>query len=100
MEKLNLVYWAERKNYGDYLSPFIVHNLSGYNIRAKDVGYLQKPMVTVLRDFFTKGELNLRLSRRFLPYEKNYVCIGSILGQGNKYSHYWGAGFLKNGGGF
>ena len=98
MKRLNLVYWTLRDNYGDYLSPFIVHNLSGLNIQQKDVAYLQKPWKSVLQDIFLHGNLNLRLSHRFLPFEKkNYVCIGSILGQGNKNSHYWGTGFLRKG---
>lgn len=94
-KKINLVYWAERKNYGDYLSPFIVQKLTGCKVRAKDVCYLQKPLTIILRDFLKKGHLNLRFSHRFLPFEKNYVCIGSIMGQGNNNSHYWGTGFLR-----
>lgn len=93
--KLNLVYWSERENYGDYLSPFIVQKLTGCKIRSKDVCYLQKPLTIILREFLIKGNLNLKLSHRFLPFQKNYVCIGSILGQGNKNSHYWGSGYLR-----
>lgn len=98
MGKLNLVYWTVRENYGDCLSPFIVQSLSGLSIQQKDVAYLQRPWISIIRDFLLYGNLNLRLKHRFWPFQKNYVCVGSILGQGNKYSHYWGTGSLYGGG--
>lgn len=96
--KLNLVYWNGRENYGDYLSPFIVSKLSGCSIRQKDVAYLQKPWITCLKEFICHGRLFSHLSSKFFPFEKIYVCIGSIIGQGNRNSHYWGSGYLRGGG--
>ena len=95
-KKLNLVFWAARENYGDYLSPFLVHHLTGLDIRQIDVAYLQKPWKTIIREFLSEGALNdIRFSHRFPRFEKNYVCVGSILGQGNKHSHYWGTGYIS-----
>lgn len=92
IKKLPLVYWAVRENYGDLLSPFIMHHLTGLPIRRVDVAYMQKSCKHLITSFLY-GKIH-SLQYRFWPFQKNYVCIGSILGQGNKYSHYWGSGCL------
>lgn len=93
-DTIKLVYWNE-PNFGDILSPYIVSSLTGKRIVYKS-GYngffnCVKCVVKYLLLFKLK-----KIQSILFPWEKNLLCIGSILSLGNKHSIIWGSGFLSN----
>ena len=89
---INLVYWDE-SNFGDILSPFIVHALSGKKIIYKEgnrgichlIKQLLKKIITLKFD---------SIKSLLFPYEENLLGVGSIIKLGNRCSFIWGSGFM------
>lgn len=90
--KINLVYW-NAPNFGDKLSPYLVGKLSGQKIiyKSRICGF--KNFIKRLLRYIVFLEFNKMQSILF-GWQKNLLCIGSILNSGNKHSVIWGSGFM------
>lgn len=95
MKCIKLVYW-NGKNLGDYLSPFIISELSGLPIKYKNYYTLGKRgQMNLVLDYIFKEVTWKRLTETLFFFEKNVVGIGSIITYGNKKSLIWGSGFMN-----
>lgn len=95
MHSIKLVYW-NGKNLGDYLSPFIISELSGLPIEDKNLYILGKRgQINLILDYIFKEVTWKRLTETLFFFEKNIVGIGSIIAYGNKKSLIWGSGFMN-----
>ena len=91
MHSIKLVYW-NGKNLGDYLSPFIISELSGLPIEDKNLYILGKRgQINLILDYIFKEVTWKRLTETLFFFEKNIVGIGSIIAYGNKKSLIWGS---------
>lgn len=92
-KKIKLVYW-NKPNFGDILSPYIIHKLSQQEIQYKDYYHgfwgCCKDIIKKLLTFKAKSITNIHF-----PFDKNILGIGSIIAQGNKHSIIWGSGFIN-----
>lgn len=90
---LNLIYWADFPNFGDFLSPYIIKTLTGKEIVHKkaSISWLN------LMKFLIGHPLKLdELSHYVLPWEENFIGVGSVLSYGNSKSKIWGCGFMNS----
>lgn len=84
MSAIRLYWYRGKINYGDYLSYYIVNKITSSHVK-----YVRP--LSGLKDYF-KFFLG-RGGTLLLPWQKHYLCIGTILNKANKYSIVWGSGF-------
>lgn len=89
---IKLVFWSKIENFGDLASPYLVSKLTGKKILHKDFYEGRKISFEKFWEALKKRDFML-LINNLLPWESNYVCIGSVLARGNSHSKIWGAGF-------
>lgn len=90
---INLIYWADHPNFGDYLSPYIVGKLTGRNICHKKASISWLNLIK----FVIGHVLEIKnLSQYVMPWETNYIGVGSVLSYGNSRSMIWGGGFMDS----
>lgn len=95
MHSIKLVYW-NGKNLGDFLSPFIISNLSRLPIKYKNYYILgRKGQANLILDFILKKVTWKKLTETLFFFERNMLGIGSIIAYGNKRSLIWGSGFMN-----
>lgn len=91
-QKIKLVYWNE-PNFGDILSPYIIHRLSGSEVTHKKGFFgIKNSIKNLIKDI-----VNFKfddISSILFPCEANILGIGSILNLGNSKSKIWGSGFM------
>lgn len=96
MNKIKLVYWNDIPNFGDALSPFIVHELSGKKIQHKF--HIPSWKLRTYIKFIVWNLFKLRwkeLTSILFPFESNIIAVGSVLSFGNRKSQIWGSGFMN-----
>lgn len=92
-KKINLVYW-NKANFGDQLSPYIIHKLSGCPIQ-----YKRGPVS--LRHSFGEIFANIitfkwkSIQEMLFNWQNNILAVGSIINLGNNNSYIWGSGFMS-----
>lgn len=93
-EKINLVYWRNSPNFGDALSPWVLNKLTNGIINHKDhYSGIINSLKTLL---FALIHLDFDLMQKILwPWQKNMICIGSVITYGNCNSVIWGSGFMN-----
>ncbi|MBO8476283.1 MAG: polysaccharide pyruvyl transferase family protein [Bacteroidetes bacterium] len=97
MEHINLVYWDDVDNWGDFLSPYIIGKLSGLPVRHKKLYLLgRKGQLQLLGNFILGKVVKEDLLKTLFFFERNLLGIGSILSKGNKRSIVWGSGFINS----
>jgi hypothetical protein len=89
---LKLIYWADSPNFGDYLSPYVIGKLSGMEIRHKIASL---SWINLLKTIIGHPDEIKDLPNYVLPWEHNYLGIGSVLSYGNSRSEIWGSGFMN-----
>lgn len=91
---INLVYWRNSANFGDALSPWILKKLMDCNICPKDhYSGLINSLKTLL---YAILHADLKSIKRILwPWQKNMICVGSVITYGNLNSLVWGSGFMN-----
>lgn len=90
---IKLVYYGG-PNFGDKLSPYIVHKLSGEPIQPKD--YYRGVWHNLKRIIKYSIQWNFsKIKTLTWPYERVLLGIGSIIYAHNKNSIIWGSGFLS-----
>lgn len=98
MRAIKLYYWKGRRtpiNYGDLLSPYIIHTISGCSIQRKD-SYIDDCKVRIRRIMVSLLTFNIEKFRRITRKKENVVFgIGSILKMANPGALVWGAGFMS-----
>lgn len=98
MKKIKLFYWKKSNNFGDALSPYVVHRLSGRKIiyREKSIGGFIAVIRYVIKNIILlHPKMLFKLRYTVKPYEKHLLAIGSILQTSCKWSQVWGAGFMN-----
>lgn len=89
MEHINLVYWDDVDNWGDFLSPYIIGKLSGLPVRHKKLYLLgRKGQLQLLGNFILGKVVKEDLLKTLFFFERNLFGIGSILSKGNKRALY------------
>lgn len=88
-EKIRLIYWTEVKNFGDYLSPYIVSKLSDSEILHKN-GALS--VLNYIKCLIRYPHL---IHKFVAPFQKNLLAAGSVLNISNSKSIIWGSGFMN-----
>jgi pyruvyltransferase len=75
--KVPLTYWTDAPNFGDLLAPYLIHRLTGLEVKHVFIrpGHLRKPL------------LDIRHHHVF-----SYLAIGSIASRINRNSMVWGSG--------
>lgn len=94
MKKINLIYWKDITNFGDYLSPFIISKYTTQEIRYKRRWWGWKPFLKELRRIIIHRQWH-DLDDLTFPYEKVILSVGSILKFANYNSYICGAGFMN-----
>lgn len=92
--KIKLVFWNDSPNFGDALSPWLISNLTNATIIQKQ----QYTSTIISFKILIYNLLHLKLSslKNILwPWEKNLLCIGSIITYGNSNSIIWGSGYMN-----
>ncbi|GAA4142012.1 hypothetical protein GCM10022216_22530 [Sphingobacterium kyonggiense] len=94
MKKINLIYWNE-KNFGDLLNPWLIDKLTPCEIQYKKFEasrkkrYLEYISSILKLDFIKAKEV-------IMPWQKTFICIGSIVRWSNFNTKVWGAGFMND----
>ena len=91
---IKLVYWNEKDNLGDLLSPYIVQALSGKEIIHKSAFMSIRGILVHIYRYIKNWNIK-GLKELLYPYEKNLLAIGSIIAWGNTQSLIWGSGFMR-----
>ena len=89
---IKLIYWADSANFGDSLSPYIIQKLTGAKIRHKIASL---SWLNLVKTILGHPKEIIELSNYVLPWELNYIGVGSILSYGNSRSRIWGSGFMN-----
>lgn len=97
-DTIPLEYW-DVPNFGDMLSPFIIEHFSGKKILHKECyrGIKYVILETLKR---ISGKIKKPLGTINYPYQRNLLCVGSIISWGNGSSVVWGSGFMNEYDGF
>ena len=93
MKRVNLIYWSGN-NFGDELSPQLIHEISGLPVQYKTWDpspFLRWKSVLSKICRFRLGELKSIL----WPSESSVVGVGSVIRWGNERSLIWGSGFMN-----
>ena len=90
---IKLIYWADYPNFGDYLSPYIIGRLSGVHIVHKIASL---SWVNLLKTIIGHPNEIKDFPNYVLPWEHNYIGVGSVISYGNSKSEIWGSGFMNN----
>lgn len=77
MSKINLRYYKS-KNWGDALSPYLVHLISNFNVRRYSGNFWDRVLKFL----------------RIIPQE-NFLCIGSMMKFADENTIVWGTGFIS-----
>jgi len=83
-----------KNNFGDELSPYIIHKLSGQKIKYAKPFTLKNLFLDLLR-FFKKIIFKRKIDKSLIayyPFKKVIISIGSILQESTSNSIVWGAG--------
>lgn len=93
MKKIRLMYW-NGDNYGDVLSPALIHELSGVTVQHCDNSFsVGRTLTVIIKDILT---LSTKRTRQVLfPWQDSMLGIGSVITWGVKRSKVWGAGFMN-----
>lgn len=94
MKRVNLIYWNNTPNFGDVLSPFIIHSLSGMEIKHINRYWNTKKFIS---NFLYNCIHRLWNENKEIcfPYTNVMLGVGSILTWVNFNSTVWGSGFMK-----
>lgn len=90
---IKLVYYSG-PNFGDRLSPYIIHNLSGEPVQRKDYYRGVWYNVKCIIKYCIHGNFS-EIRTLTWTYERVLLGIGSIIYAHNKNSVVWGSGFLS-----
>ena len=63
MEHINLVYWDDVDNWGDFLSPYIIGKLSGLPVRHKKLYLLGRRATAIIREFYIRQSRKGRFAK-------------------------------------
>lgn len=98
MKKINLLYW-DGDNYGDILSPALIHELTGLKVRLCGKPFkIKDALLSIAKDVLTLSTKRTRTI--LLPWEESLLGIGSILSRAGGGEKVWGSGFMNEFGQF